>query len=121
MTLNGVALTPRESQIVALAIQGYTAKAIGARLGPGGESIRTMLSKIFRKLGVKEGDIERRFQLLKIVMAEDRARQLGNPQHCHKCGGEHDLSHFCPGSRPWQLAIDGHLQPSIQAQTLPRP
>lgn len=45
------ALSPREREVLALAAQGLTNAQIGARLGLGVETVKTLLERVYRKLG----------------------------------------------------------------------
>jgi len=47
------ALSPRERQIIQLVAGGSTNKQIAAELGIGGETVKTLLARVFAKLGVK--------------------------------------------------------------------
>jgi two-component system response regulator DevR len=49
----GVHLTRREREVIALAVDGLTAREIGERLGVRERTVTTHLSRIYQKLGVK--------------------------------------------------------------------
>jgi DNA-binding NarL/FixJ family response regulator len=49
----GAALSPRERQVVRLAASGATNRAIAETLGVGEETVKTLLSRVFTKLGVR--------------------------------------------------------------------
>jgi len=52
-TLGAESLTAREQEVVALAVQGLTAKAIGERLHIGERTVETHLAHAYAKLGVR--------------------------------------------------------------------
>jgi DNA-binding NarL/FixJ family response regulator len=47
------ALSPREREVLQLVASGSTNKEIAATLSIGGETVKTMLARIFTKLGVR--------------------------------------------------------------------
>jgi DNA-binding NarL/FixJ family response regulator len=52
-TLGAESLTAREQEVVALAVEGLTAKAIGQRLHIGERTVETHLAHAYAKLGVR--------------------------------------------------------------------
>jgi DNA-binding NarL/FixJ family response regulator len=48
------ALSPRERQVLELVASGATNREIAAALGLGGETVKTLLARIFAKLGVRK-------------------------------------------------------------------
>jgi ATP/maltotriose-dependent transcriptional regulator MalT len=52
-TLGAESLTAREQEVVALAVQGLTARAIGQRLHIGERTVETHLAHVYAKLGVR--------------------------------------------------------------------
>ncbi len=53
-----VILTPREREVLALAMEGYSNKEIGARLGLHRKTVEAHLSEVFQKYEIRGGRVE---------------------------------------------------------------
>jgi len=61
------ALSKRERQVAQLAVQGFTAAAIGEQLAIGERTVETHLASVYAKLGVKSKlDLVRQFAALSL-------------------------------------------------------
>lgn len=69
-----VALTPREREVLALAMEGRSNKEIGARIGTSRKTIEAHLSEIFRKYEILGGRVE-----LTIRASEERWLEIQPP------------------------------------------
>jgi DNA-binding NarL/FixJ family response regulator len=53
-----VTLTPRERDVVRLAIDGFSNKEIGARLGMSSKTVESRLTEIYERYGITNGRVE---------------------------------------------------------------
>jgi len=77
-----VTLTAREREVLALAMEGYSNKEIGARLGLHRKTVEAHLSDVFHKYEIRDGRVE-----LSIRAAEEGWLEIQPPPDLPRGGG----------------------------------
>jgi DNA-binding NarL/FixJ family response regulator len=63
-------LTPNEYQIAMLVAEGYDYREIGARVGMGSQSVKNLLSRMYKKLELDQPGRRRSILLTRMVITE---------------------------------------------------